>query len=469
MRITPSEARLSFGAFEVHLESRELKKDGAVVKLEPQPLRVLMLLIRRRGELVTREEIQQEVWLDGTTVEFDEGLYYCIRQIRLVLGDSGKDPQFIQTVPKRGYRFLPAVTEVETLAVSATESSVEITGSRRWIWGMGLAAVVAVLAGWNSSGLNLQKSAKNRELDRLLAEADHLSESWDREIMSRAISQYNELIRFAPDFAPAYAGLANVLVIAPGTTAKNLGDAEVFAKKALSLDSSSAMGHAALGHAYWYQYRWSEAEAQFRMALEQNAKIATPHQLYGLYLAGIGGRQAEAIEHARKAVELDPRSGLMSYSLAKVLLLAGKIDEAIIEARRTLQVARHYPLTYEILTGALIQRGSYAEAEKAIEGWKRYSTAGEPRLRQAQLLARQGQLREARLIVEELGKSPSKISFALAMALEGVGERDAAIKVIRKLVAERRMGVVFMKMDPALLALRDDPRFQELLLQIRMP
>ncbi len=460
---------MAFGAFEVHLESGELKKEGGVVKLEPQPLRVLMLLIRRRGDLVTREEIQQEVWLDGTTVEFDEGLYYCIRQIRLALGDSGKDPQFIQTVPKRGYRFLPTVTAVETVAVFAAESLLEIPGSRRWILGMGLAAVVAILAGWNSSGLNLQKSAKDRELDRRLAEADHLSESWDREIMSRSISEYKELIRVAPDFAPAYAGLANVLVIAPGTRAKNLGDAEVFAQKALSLDPSSAMGHTALGHAYWYQYRWSEAEAQFRMALEQNAKIATPHQLYGLYLAGIGDRQAEAIEHARKAVELDPRSGLMSHSLAKVLLLTGKIDEAIIEARRTLQIARHYPLTYDILTSALIERGSYAEAEKAIEEGKRYSTAGEPRLRQAQLLARQGQLREARLIVEEIGKSPAKISFGLAMALEGVGERDAAIGVIQKLVAERRMGTVFMKTDPAFSGLLNDARYLDLLKQIQVP
>ena len=459
--MTPSDTRLSFGDFEAHLESGLLTRDGGPVKLEPQPLRVLMLLIRRRGELVTREEIQQEVWPDGTTVEFDEGLYYCIRQVRLVLGDSGKNPQFIQTVPKRGYRFLPTVTEVESPVVRA--------GRSRWRWVMGLVAVLAMLGAWGYSGLNRDKSGKDRGLERRVAEADHLAESWDPEVMSESISQYKELIRNAPSFAPAYAGLANVLVISPGNRAKNFGDAEAFARKALSLDSSSAMGHTALGHAYWLQYRWSEAEAQFRMSLEQNTRIATTHQLYGLYLAGMGDRQAEAIEHARKAVELDPRSGMMIYSLAKILFLTGKSDEAIIEARRTLQIARHYPLAYDILTRALIQGGSYAEAEKAIEEWTTYSTAGEPRLRQAQLLAGQGQLRAARLIVEEIGKSPSKISFALAMALEAVGERDAAIEVIRKLVADRRMGTVFMKTDPAFSGMLNDRRFRELLVQVGVP
>ena len=77
-------------------------------RLEPQPARVLALLVARAGELVTREEIQREVWPD-THVDFDQGLNYCIRQIRTALGETAEAPRFIETLPRRGYRFVAAV------------------------------------------------------------------------------------------------------------------------------------------------------------------------------------------------------------------------------------------------------------------------------------------------------------------------------------------------------------------------
>jgi DNA-binding winged helix-turn-helix (wHTH) protein/TolB-like protein len=87
----------------------ELLRDGAVVHLQPQPSKVLALLVSRAGELVTREEIQRHVWGDETHVDFDQGLNWCIRGIREVLGDDASAPRFIQTVPRRGYRFIGAL------------------------------------------------------------------------------------------------------------------------------------------------------------------------------------------------------------------------------------------------------------------------------------------------------------------------------------------------------------------------
>lgn len=105
-------SRLRFDPFELDLASRELRKGRALIHLQPQPLKVLALLAGRAGQLVSREEIQKQVWTDDTFVNFDQGLNYCIRQIRAALCDNAGTPRFIETIPRRGYRFLAAVEEV---------------------------------------------------------------------------------------------------------------------------------------------------------------------------------------------------------------------------------------------------------------------------------------------------------------------------------------------------------------------
>jgi eukaryotic-like serine/threonine-protein kinase len=96
---------LRFGSFELDLRSGEMRRAGVLVRLQPQPFKVLALLAGRAGELVTREEIQKEVWPVGTFVDFEQSLNFCIRQIRSALGDSALSPRFVETLPRRGYRF----------------------------------------------------------------------------------------------------------------------------------------------------------------------------------------------------------------------------------------------------------------------------------------------------------------------------------------------------------------------------
>lgn len=95
-----------FGAFDLDPKSGELRKDGDPVKLPPQPFKVLTLLAQRSGEVVTRNEIRAQIWSEETFVDFDQGLNFCIRQIREALGDDAEAPRFIETLPRRGYRFL---------------------------------------------------------------------------------------------------------------------------------------------------------------------------------------------------------------------------------------------------------------------------------------------------------------------------------------------------------------------------
>lgn len=101
---------LHFGVFELNLQSRELLKRGVKVKLQDQPLQVLTLLLERAGEIVTRDEIQKRIWPDNTFVDFDNAINSAVRKLRETLGDTPESPRFVETLPRRGYRFIAPVS-----------------------------------------------------------------------------------------------------------------------------------------------------------------------------------------------------------------------------------------------------------------------------------------------------------------------------------------------------------------------
>jgi DNA-binding winged helix-turn-helix (wHTH) protein/TolB-like protein/tetratricopeptide (TPR) repeat protein len=142
---TPSSGeQIRFGLFELCPSTGELRKGGALLKISPQPFRLLRLLVLRPGELITRDEIQAALWPDGTTVEFDQGLNFCIRQIRAALNDDARKPRFIETVPKRGYRFVAPV-EAEQPAAESAITAPRLWKSPQW-WLAGAAAAVILVA-----------------------------------------------------------------------------------------------------------------------------------------------------------------------------------------------------------------------------------------------------------------------------------------------------------------------------------
>ena len=167
-------ARLRFGIFEADLRTGELRKRGARIRLQEQPFQVLAVLLTRPGDLVTRDELRDRLWTADTFVDFEHGLNKAINKVREALGDSAESPRFVETVPRRGYRFIADVTVVdlesvppETYAPSTVgdtltagdreppdvaEQTITPKG-RGWqrtltITGCGLALVSIVLVGW---------------------------------------------------------------------------------------------------------------------------------------------------------------------------------------------------------------------------------------------------------------------------------------------------------------------------------
>ena len=98
-----------FGIFEADLQTGELRKNGVKVPLQGQPFQVCALLLEHAGELVTREELRQKVWPEDTFVDFEQALNTAIAKIRLALGDEAVNPRFVETLPRRGYRFIGPV------------------------------------------------------------------------------------------------------------------------------------------------------------------------------------------------------------------------------------------------------------------------------------------------------------------------------------------------------------------------
>lgn len=154
--VRPAHTTIRFGAFELDRRAGELRKGGVRVKLPEQPLEILQILLEHPGEIVMREEIQHRLWPSDTFVDFEHGLYNAIKRVREALGDSAEDPRFIETIPKRGYRFIGSVNGSDgsiDAEVAGTRKEV-IQGSWRTAWIGGIAALAGLATAVTIFSLN---------------------------------------------------------------------------------------------------------------------------------------------------------------------------------------------------------------------------------------------------------------------------------------------------------------------------
>src|SRR5579864_6753186 len=157
---------VQFGAFELNMQTGELRKNGVRIRLQGKPFQILQALLERPGEVVTRDELQKRLWPADTFVDFESGLNTAANRLRLTLGDSAENPRYIQTLSRTGYRFIASVNEAparqeaalsETEAgnpanvavlVSPAEVAPEVASkpANPWLNWAGLASVIVLLA-----------------------------------------------------------------------------------------------------------------------------------------------------------------------------------------------------------------------------------------------------------------------------------------------------------------------------------
>src|SRR5277367_3816901 len=149
----PSESRLCFDAYQVDLHTGELRKHGRKVRLAGRPFQILALLLEQPGELLTRKELQSRLWPADTFVDFEHGVNAAILTLRRALCDSHKNPRYIETLPRRGYRFIAAVERIHAGAkvassVSASDARVAAAAESHAEW-VGQVATIRAEAGRN--------------------------------------------------------------------------------------------------------------------------------------------------------------------------------------------------------------------------------------------------------------------------------------------------------------------------------
>jgi TolB-like protein/DNA-binding winged helix-turn-helix (wHTH) protein/Tfp pilus assembly protein PilF len=283
----------------------------------------------------------------------------------------------------------------------------------------------------------------------------------------KAIEYFQEAIRSNPDYAPAYAGLADAYALLGSMTNSTLPRLEAmprarsFAEKALAFDDSLAEAHTSLAFVQMhFEHDWAAAEKGFQRAIALNPSYLTAHHWYA-YCLMAQTRVEEALREIRLAQELDPLSLIINTDLAELLYYARQYDEAIQQAQKTLEMDASFALAHRVLALAYEQKGMHEESLEELHTQVRLSGRADFALAElARGYALTGNRSEAEKLLRELralNPQGPGTSYGLAFVYAALGDMDQAFFWLEK-SARERMGVILIKVQPYFDSLRSDPR-----------
>jgi DNA-binding winged helix-turn-helix (wHTH) protein/Tfp pilus assembly protein PilF len=433
--------RFVFPPFELDIRNCELRRDGVVVKVPPQPFTALALLVQRAGTLVTREELRAEIWGDDRHVDFDGGLNFCIAQLRDVLSDPSARSSYIVAVPRRGYRFVADVRAV-----------VPQRGVERW-WSRRSARVAAALVATIAAaavvvGLRADLPRAAADLPSLAAVqryergASGLADASPRELQDR-VTFFEAAIREAPGYAEAYSGLAAAHLILGNYRASAPQEAYASAKaaaaRALALRPDLGDAHAVYAAAIMYfDWEWTGAGEHLERAVALAPSSPTTHYWFARYLSATG-KHDRALQHARKTVELTPTSPSARTLLGMTAFYAGRFDEAVAECEAAGALMREFEPAHMCRRAALAERQS------------------EPGFWRARL---------TRLMDSATEEDCMLNAVAIASAEAHMGNSAAALEWLERAANYRSDALVFAAVHPALQRLRNEQRYTRVLRRI---
>ena len=429
-----------FGPFEVDPASGQLRKHGVRIRLQEQPFQVLLALVDQPGSVVTREELQKQLWPD-TIVDYERGLNKAVNRLRDALGDDAQSPKYIETLPQRGYRFLAPVDRenAEELAAKpqAAEPSAPDLGRRRWLaaaGGLGVAALagfgyvrsrssgdpidsIAVLPLENLSDDPEQEYFSDGMTDELIGEIARIGSL--RVISRTSVMRYKEGPRKS---IPEIARELNVAAVLEGTVMRTEGRVRISAQLIRARDDShiwSARYERDVSDALALQSEVARAVAeQIRVELSpaeksglNRSRRSSPeaHEAYlrGRFFVHRGiGNLARSIDYFTKSATLDPGSPDAHAGLAEALVFAGIFglrppQEAYPQAREAAFRALALDETSAPAHNALadVKKGYEWDMDGAERGYRRALELNPShllaRLWRAEYLARVGRFDEA--------------------------------------------------------------------------
>jgi TolB-like protein/Flp pilus assembly protein TadD len=287
--------------------------------------------------------------------------------------------------------------------------------------------------------------------------------------LRKSIDYFNQAITKDPDFAQAYAMLAQAWVLLPaydgGAPKECAPPAEAAIQKALALDETSSEAHAALGVIRaQFEFNFSAAMAEFERALQLNPNDATAHHWFALNVLLPLGESAQEVAEMRRALELDPLSLIINSNLGFALIYAGRLDEAIVQLRKTIEMDAGFANAHGTLGKALELKGQipqamaeYQKASALDEDWLAFL---------GHLYGKIGRKDEARKILGQLQAVREQRYLDpvnLATVYLGLGDRERALTSLEQSYGDRNGNwLIYIRIDPFLDPLRGDPRFEAL-------
>ncbi|HAF12697.1 MAG TPA: hypothetical protein DCK99_03155 [Blastocatellia bacterium] len=289
----------------------------------------------------------------------------------------------------------------------------------------------------------------------------------------RSIDYFQQAIAMDPNYAQAYAGIADAYIVATDWYLPNreaMPKAKAAATRALEIDDTLAEGHVSLGTVrVFYDWNWSETDKEYRRAIKLNPNYADAHQWYSFYLGVVRGQYSEAIAEAKQALQLDPLSLNANQVLADALFTARQYDQAIEQCRKTIELDQNFWWAHESLGALYERRGQFQEAIAELQKARQLDNNPLILAKLGRAYALSGKRAEAQKLIDELKELSKQRYVSSAIVAEiyaALGERDQTFEWLEKGYEERSIGMLFLKTDPLWDGFRSDPRFANLVRRV---
>jgi DNA-binding winged helix-turn-helix (wHTH) protein/Tfp pilus assembly protein PilF len=491
-------AVVRFGVFEADLRSGELRKSGTKVKIQDLPFRALKALISQPNEVLSREDLRRDLWPDGVYVDFDRGVISAINRLRDALGDSAENPVFIETVGRRGYRWIAPTHISELPAETTVVAGIDLPDpapARSFPWKLVLVLpVLAVLVSawlfWKKHGAvdgsapastsaSTARHAAKGEAEEFYLKGRYYWEKRTPDSLNKAVDSFTQAIVHDPNYAQAYVGLADCYNLLREYTVMPSSEAYpralAAAKRAVELDPQSSEAHASLAFVSFFgMWDIATADREFRRAIELNPSNATAHHWYATYLLCLR-RFPESLVEIERAQALDPASKSVLADKGAILLRVGQQQEGIallkqLEENEPDSVSAHRYLKYSYL-----QDGDYrdylSESRKEAE-----LTHDAVALAVSDAAGRAFAAGGGRGMLEQLRREQKKryargdlSPYLLAETCALLGNKTEALQYLKIAYGTHSDGLAQVEANPTFEGLHNDPGFRQLVAQVGLP